>query len=70
MIGVGDGGRAIADAARADVSEVLTADDAQEALRITRGLARPGDAVLVKASRAVGLEVVADALVAGEVTVS
>jgi UDP-N-acetylmuramoyl-tripeptide--D-alanyl-D-alanine ligase len=35
---------------------------AAEAVTIARGLVRPGDAVLVKGSRSVGLEVVADAL--------
>jgi UDP-N-acetylmuramoyl-tripeptide--D-alanyl-D-alanine ligase len=40
---------------------VATAAEAAEA---ARGLVRPGDAILVKGSRAVGLEVVADALLA------
>jgi UDP-N-acetylmuramoyl-tripeptide--D-alanyl-D-alanine ligase len=62
LIGVGAGGRVIAGAAGADVAEVLTADDAQEALRITSRLASAGDTVLIKASRAVGLEVVAEQL--------
>ncbi len=35
---------------------------AAEAVEAARGLVRPGDAILVKGSRAVGLEVVADAL--------
>ena len=35
---------------------------AAEAAEVARGLVRPGDAVLVKGSRSVGLEVVADAL--------
>ncbi len=38
------------------------AADAGGAVELARELVRPGDAVLVKASRAVGLEVVADAL--------
>jgi UDP-N-acetylmuramoyl-tripeptide--D-alanyl-D-alanine ligase len=38
------------------------AADAAAAVELARRLVRPGDAVLVKASRAVGLEVVADAL--------
>jgi UDP-N-acetylmuramoyl-tripeptide--D-alanyl-D-alanine ligase len=39
--------------------------DAPQAVEAARGLVRPGDAVLVKGSRSVGLEVVADALGAG-----
>jgi UDP-N-acetylmuramoyl-tripeptide--D-alanyl-D-alanine ligase len=35
---------------------------AREAVALARALVRPGDAVLVKASRSVGLEIVADAL--------
>jgi UDP-N-acetylmuramoyl-tripeptide--D-alanyl-D-alanine ligase len=35
---------------------------AAEAVEVARGLVRPGDAILVKGSRSVGLEVVADAL--------
>ena len=38
------------------------APTAAEAVEAARGLVRPGDAILVKGSRAVGLEVVADAL--------
>jgi UDP-N-acetylmuramoyl-tripeptide--D-alanyl-D-alanine ligase len=38
------------------------AADAAEAATLTRALVRPGDVVLVKASRGVGLEVVAEAL--------
>ena len=40
----------------------LWAADAAGAVALAREVVRPGDAVLVKASRAVGLEVVADAL--------
>jgi UDP-N-acetylmuramoyl-tripeptide--D-alanyl-D-alanine ligase len=40
------------------------APDAAAAARLVRDLVRPGDAVLVKGSRAVGLEAVADALTA------
>jgi UDP-N-acetylmuramoyl-tripeptide--D-alanyl-D-alanine ligase len=38
------------------------APTAAEALEIARSLVRPGDAILVKGSRSVGLEIVADAL--------
>ncbi len=38
------------------------APTAAEAVEVARGLVRPGDAILVKGSRSVGLEVVADAL--------
>jgi UDP-N-acetylmuramyl pentapeptide synthase len=40
------------------------AADAEEAARIVPGLVEPGDVVLVKASRAAGLEAVAEALAA------
>jgi UDP-N-acetylmuramoyl-tripeptide--D-alanyl-D-alanine ligase len=70
LVMVGAGARPAAQAARERGLTVVDAPDASAALDAVRGLARPGDAVLVKASRAIGLEVVADALVAGEVTVS
>jgi UDP-N-acetylmuramoyl-tripeptide--D-alanyl-D-alanine ligase len=38
------------------------ASNAAEAARIALGLVQPGDAILVKGSRSVGLEVVAEAL--------
>jgi UDP-N-acetylmuramoyl-tripeptide--D-alanyl-D-alanine ligase len=38
------------------------APTAAEAIEVAQGLVRPGDAILVKGSRSVGLEVVADAL--------
>jgi UDP-N-acetylmuramoyl-tripeptide--D-alanyl-D-alanine ligase len=59
LIGVGDGGRVIAAAAGGGVPEVVTAADADEALRLVADVATGGDSVLVKASRAVGLDVVA-----------
>ena len=59
LIGVGAGGAEIADAARADVSDVRVVADADEAAAAVLGLVRPGDAVLVKASRALGLQTVA-----------
>ena len=40
------------------------ASSAAEAREVALGLVRPGDAILVKGSRSVGLEVVADALLA------
>jgi UDP-N-acetylmuramoyl-tripeptide--D-alanyl-D-alanine ligase len=58
LIGVGIGGRAIA-AAAGGVPDVATAADADEALRIVTDLTMAGDSVLVKASRAVGLEIIA-----------
>jgi UDP-N-acetylmuramoyl-tripeptide--D-alanyl-D-alanine ligase len=61
LVGVGPGGRLIAGAA-AGVPDVRTADDAGEALRAVRAVVAPGDTVLVKASRAVGLEAVAEQL--------
>ena len=39
------------------------APDAARATELVRTVVAPGDTVLVKASRAVGLEIVADALV-------
>ena len=59
VIGVGSGGRAIADAAASAVAEIDVANDAGEALGIVVALAAAGDTVLVKASRDVGLEIVA-----------
>jgi UDP-N-acetylmuramyl pentapeptide synthase len=44
---------------------VRTAPDAATALEIVREMAEPGDTVLVKASRVVGLEVVATRLLEG-----
>ena len=52
VIGVGDASRAY--------GPVVWAADADEAIDEARALVRPGDAVLVKASRAVGLEGIAD----------
>jgi UDP-N-acetylmuramoyl-tripeptide--D-alanyl-D-alanine ligase len=64
VVGVGAGGEAIADAARAAGAPVLIAADAEAALALVAPVVRPGDAVLVKASRAVGLERLAAALAA------
>ncbi len=65
VVAVGAGARAIADGARlagAGRAQVIEVDDADSAVVAVSGLARSGDAVLVKASRAVGLERVAEAL--------
>jgi len=62
VVGVGPGGRQIVDAARGP--QVYTATDATDAVRAAGAIVEAGDAVLVKASRAVGLEVVAAALLA------
>jgi UDP-N-acetylmuramoyl-tripeptide--D-alanyl-D-alanine ligase len=45
--------------------ESLTAADASSAAPVVAGLVRPGDVVLVKASRGIGLETVAEALAHG-----
>jgi UDP-N-acetylmuramoyl-tripeptide--D-alanyl-D-alanine ligase len=63
LVVVGEGTDELAAAAAARGVEVLAAGDHDEATAAVRMLARPGDAVLVKASRAVGLERVAHALV-------
>ncbi len=49
-------------ACAADIGDVRAVDDVDAAVAELRGLLRPGDCVLVKGSRAVGLEAVADAL--------
>jgi UDP-N-acetylmuramoyl-tripeptide--D-alanyl-D-alanine ligase len=67
VIAVGTGARPIADGARlagAGRAQVIEVDDAERAVAAVTELARAGDAVLVKASRAVGLERVAEALAA------
>ena len=70
LVTVGPGTDAAADVARDRNVTVVRTADATTALEAVRAAARPGDVVLVKASRAVGLEVLAEALVAGEVVVS
>lgn len=62
VIGVGAGGVLIARAASAAGVDVIEVPDAPAALGELEGSLRAGDAVLVKASRALGLQVVADAL--------
>jgi UDP-N-acetylmuramoyl-tripeptide--D-alanyl-D-alanine ligase len=61
LVAVGERGHLYVEGAEG-VPEVASASDAEEAARIVPGLLAPGDCVLVKGSRAVGLEVVADAL--------
>jgi UDP-N-acetylmuramoyl-tripeptide--D-alanyl-D-alanine ligase len=68
LVTVGPGTRRAADVARERGLAVVDAADAAAALEAVRGAAGPGDAVLVKASRSVGLDGVADALVTGEVS--
>ncbi|HEV7526548.1 MAG TPA: UDP-N-acetylmuramoyl-tripeptide--D-alanyl-D-alanine ligase [Acidimicrobiia bacterium] len=64
VVGVGAGGAAIADAARAGGIDAHTVTDAQGAVDLVASLARAGDVVLVKGSRALGLERVAADLLA------
>ena len=61
LVAVGERARLYAEDAQGAL-EVAFASDADEAARIVPELVRPGDCVLVKGSRMVGLEVVADAL--------
>jgi len=75
LVAVGDGAEQLAEGARASTVRrgtrggsgvsVVTVPDAAAATGYLVGEVRCGDAVLVKASRAVGLEAVADALVRG-----
>jgi UDP-N-acetylmuramoyl-tripeptide--D-alanyl-D-alanine ligase len=63
LVAVGPLSRETADAAEsAGVAVVRRAGDVEDALRLTLELLEPGDCVLVKASRAAGLEAVADGL--------
>jgi UDP-N-acetylmuramoyl-tripeptide--D-alanyl-D-alanine ligase len=63
LVAVGPGTEELAATATARGVEVHRAADHEAAIRLVREIAAPGDAVLVKASRAVGLERVAHALV-------
>ena len=63
LVTVGEGARAIGDAARTAGVTVVETPDPCAARAAISGAVHPGDAVLVKASRAVGLELVAAALV-------
>jgi UDP-N-acetylmuramoyl-tripeptide--D-alanyl-D-alanine ligase len=70
LVAVGAGTAALAAAARetpTPVPRVITVADAETALRATREIVGADDAVLVKGSRRVGLERVAEGLRAGEV---
>lgn len=65
LIAVGELARTSADAARrAGLAEVHTVADGAEALVLLKRLRRPGDVMLVKGSRALGLDRLADALTA------
>ena len=66
LVAVGERGREYVEAAHG-VAVAATAADAKEAADVARGLVQPGDCVLVKGSRVVGLEVVAAALADGSV---
>ena len=62
VVGVGAGGAAIAAAAQVGGIDARVVSDAAEAVALVAPMVRTGDAVLVKASRALGLEHVADGL--------
>ena len=68
LVVVGDGARGIADGALAAglaPSRIHAAADRAEAIELLRTVLRPGDVVLVKASRGAALESIVDALRAG-----
>lgn len=67
VVGIGGGGALIADAAGAAGARVYRAADAEAGRALVSDLVQPGDAVLVKASRALGLQRIVQALLAGEV---
>jgi UDP-N-acetylmuramoyl-tripeptide--D-alanyl-D-alanine ligase len=63
VITVGEPARWIAEAAeKSGVREVIRTADAEEATRTLRGIAQPGDTVLVKASRSARLECIVQAM--------
>ena len=64
LVGVGELAVRMVESARAaGLTNAHHASDAAEALVILRRLMRPGDTVLVKGSRAIGLDALADALI-------
>ena len=66
VITVGETARWIADAAESSgVGSVIRTADAEEAVRTLRGIAQPGDTVLVKASRSARLERIVQAMEGG-----
>lgn len=68
LIAVGPATTSLVDAARelAPAMEIQSVPDAETARAVAREMVRPGDAVLVKASRTVGLEIVAEGLLDAE----
>jgi UDP-N-acetylmuramoyl-tripeptide--D-alanyl-D-alanine ligase len=72
LIAVGDEARLIAAGAEREGLEpdrIVRCENVDQAVASVRAVARSGDLVLVKASRAAGLERVANALVSGETPV-
>ena len=63
---MGAGTDELAAAAKARGVEVVAVADRDAAVSVLRTMVLPGDAVLVKASRLVGLEAVAAALLSGD----
>ena len=66
LVTVGGGTDELAAAAKARGVEVVAVPDRDAAVSVLRTMVLPGDAVLVKASRLVGLETVAAALLSGD----
>jgi len=62
LVAVGERSRATAEAFQSDGRETQVVADAAQAATLVPKLVRTGDVVLVKASRGIGLEVVAEAL--------